>query len=168
MPPPMIVRSYWEAMRLALRFKVQVEPKSRLNFQLNASSCREFLSMKPFTCSGLGCAEDGVKGFAEPIQPAAIVGSEHHIALAHLVDEKRQRPGIRAGAVDEKVFEENFRIASLAVGPFVLPEKTVEQERQAAAGAADDNSSNSDSDRTSRWRSCASSTRRLRRPTSTA
>ena len=74
-------------------------------------------------------AVDAVEGFAQRAQTAAVVRTEDDVFLAHLVHQERQCGGIGAGAVDQEMFEKDFRIFFLALRAFMLPEKPVQQKR---------------------------------------
>src|SRR5918994_6390536 len=137
----MMVRSYRDAIGFYLKSSRQVHVvltsrRSRA-LKLNVEQLPGILFHKAFNVIGIGLRHNGVKTSVQPVEPAAIVGTENHVVFADLVYQERQCPGIRAGAIDEKMLKKNFRIAPFAVIPFMLPEETMKQERYAAAGAAD-------------------------------
>src|SRR5688572_15608922 len=89
MPPPMIVRSYCDAIG---SWASNVEQATRILFHESLHAFRIRLRTR------------GREAFAKRAEAAAIVGTKDNILLSHLVDQKRQRAGVRAGAIDREMF----------------------------------------------------------------
>src|SRR5262245_12254278 len=94
MPPPMIVRSYWEAIE-GSKFKVQSSrsktsscvERGTLNFErLNVKQPARVFSGKTFYVLGIGLRRDRVECLFEWAQAAAIIRTEDDVILAHLGD----------------------------------------------------------------------------------
>src|SRR5262245_60080424 len=73
-------------------------------------------------------------------EAAAIVRSENHMLFAHGVDQKRQGARVGTRTVDQEVLEKNFGIALFTLRSLVFPKKAMQQQREAASGATNDNS----------------------------
>ena len=79
---------------------------------------------------------DGCQTLLQGTKATAIVRAENHVLFPHGVDQKLQSSGVGARTIDQEVLEKNFRVALLTLRSFVFPKKAVQQQREAAAGAA--------------------------------
>src|ERR1051325_3145386 len=66
-----------------------------------------------FDARGIGLLLDDGDAFLEQAQAAAVVRAENDALLAQCLQQKSERPRVHAGRVDQKMIEQDLRVAAV-------------------------------------------------------